>query len=61
MYDGHFVLQDTWNLLMWALHDGRLECLKLVLDSGTHVNLQDNVSAVSKSLYYMFAPKKRAQ
>ena len=46
-------LQNTsWRLLKWALDDGNLEHLKLVLDSGVQVDVQDDVSAGFLMLLY---------
>ena len=44
--DMHLSLQDEWTALMIASNAGQVECVKLLLDRGAVVNMQDKVSGV---------------
>ena len=39
-------LQDGWTALMRASVTGKVECMKVLLDMGSEVNMQDDVSGV---------------
>ena len=45
-YDILLSLQDGMNPLMWASYKGNIECVKLLLDRGAEVNIQNKVSEV---------------
>ena len=42
----HFSLQVGSTALMKASEEGQVECVKMLLDKGAEVNMQDNVSGV---------------
>ena len=42
----YFSLQDGWTALMKASEAGQVECIKVLLDRGAEVNMQDTVSGV---------------
>ena len=42
----HLSLQWGWTALMTASEAGQVECVKLLLDAGVTVNVQNEVSAV---------------
>ena len=42
----HLTLQDGWTALMVASHEGQVECVKMLLDRGAEVNMQNEVSGV---------------
>ena len=42
----HFSLQDGETALMKASEAGKVECIKVLLDRGAEVNMQDKVSGV---------------
>ena len=42
----HLTLQKEWTALMRASVTGKAECVKVLLDRGAEVNMQDNVSVV---------------
>ena len=42
----HLSLQVPWTPLMWASRNGHTECVKVLLERGAQVNMQDKVSAV---------------
>ena len=42
----HLSLQDGWTALMMASKAGHMKCIKVLLDKGAEVNLQDKVSGV---------------
>ena len=42
----HLSLQDGATALMMASAAGRVECIKVLLDRGAKVNMQDEVSGV---------------
>ena len=44
--DMHLSLQWGWTTLVKASEAGQLECVKLLLDAGVQVNVQNKVSAV---------------
>ena len=44
-YDMHLPFQDGRTALVVALHNGHMECVKVLLDRGADVNMQDKVSA----------------
>ena len=39
-------LQVPWTPLMWASYNGHTECVKVLLERGAQVNMQNEVSAV---------------
>ena len=39
-------LQDGWTALMMASENGHMECVKVLLDRGADVNMQNTVSVV---------------
>ena len=43
----HLSLQDGWAALMVASQEGQMECMKMLVDRGAEVNMQDVVSGVS--------------
>ena len=45
-HDMHLPFQDGYTALMVASGSGHMECVKVLLDSGAEVNMQDKVSAV---------------
>ena len=42
----HLSLQGGWTALMMASEAGQVECIKVLLDRGAEVNMQDKVSGV---------------
>ena len=42
--DMHLSLQWGWTALVKASHAGQVECVKLLLDAGVQVNIQNKVS-----------------
>ena len=42
----HLSIQNGWTALMKASEAGQVECVKLLLDRGTEVNMQNKVSGV---------------
>ena len=42
----HLSLQDGWTALLRASGAGHMECVKVLLDNGAEVNIQDKVSGV---------------
>ena len=42
----HLSLQDGWTTLMMASQAGQVECVKVLLEKGADVNMQDMVSGV---------------
>ena len=42
----HLTLQKEWTALMRTSVTGKAECVKVLLDRGAEVNMQDNVSVV---------------
>ena len=42
----HLSLQDGWITLMVASNTGKVECVKILLDRGARVNMQNEVSCV---------------
>ena len=48
----HFSLQDGWTALMKASKAGHIECVKVLLDRGAEVNMQNKVSGVIIHLVY---------
>ena len=42
----HLSLQDGWTAVMRASRAGHMECVKVLLDMGAEVNIQDKVSGV---------------
>ena len=44
-YDMHLPYQYGWTALMRASGSGHMECVKVLLDRGADVNMQDKVSA----------------
>ena len=40
------VVERAKTPLMWASCNGHMECVKILLDRGAQVNMQDEVSAV---------------
>ena len=42
----HLSLQDGWTALIKALTAGMVECVKVLLNRGAEVNMQDKVSCV---------------
>ena len=44
--DMHISLQWGWTALSMASEAGQVECVKLLLDAGVQVNVQNEVSAV---------------
>ena len=42
----HLSLQDGWTALMMASKAETVECVKVLLDGGVQVNMQDKVSGV---------------
>ena len=44
--DMHISLQDGWTALMKALWAGKVECVKVLLDMGAEVNMQNEVNGV---------------
>ena len=42
----HLSLQDGWTALMKASVAGKVECVKVLLDRGAEVNMQDKVIGV---------------
>ena len=44
--DVHLSLQDGWTALMMAVVAGQVECVKVLLDTGAEVNMQDKVIGV---------------
>ena len=49
IYDMYLSLQDQESPLMWALHNGNMDLVKLLLNKGAEVNMQDVVSEVQSS------------
>ena len=45
-YPMHISLQGQRTPLMWASNFGHTECVKVLLDGGAEVNMQDTVSIV---------------
>ena len=43
----HLSFQYGETALIWASREGRMECVKVLLDRGAKVNMQDQVSAIS--------------
>ena len=41
----HLSFQHGGTALIWASGSGHMECVKVLLDRGADVNMQDNVSA----------------
>ena len=41
----HLSFQNGWTALMWASGSEHMECVKVLLDRGADVNMQDKVSA----------------
>ena len=39
----HLSLQDGWTALMMASQAGHIECVKVLLDKGAEVNMQNKV------------------
>ena len=46
----HLSFQDGGTALVWASRYGFMECVKVLLDRGADVNMQDNVSAIVDQL-----------
>ena len=44
-HDMHLPFQDGWTALMRASLLGHMECVKVLLDRGADVNMQNKVSA----------------
>ena len=42
----HLSLQDGWTALMWAYDKRHMDCVKVLLNKGAQVNMQDQVSGV---------------
>ena len=42
----HLSLQNGWTALMKASEAGQVECMKMLLDRGAEVNMQNKVSGV---------------
>ena len=51
-------LQDGWTALMRASVTGKVECIKVLLDMGSEVNMQDNVSGVI--IHYVHAMQHKS-
>ena len=45
-YPMHVFLQEPKTPLMWASLNGHIECVKVLLDRGAQINMQNTVSAV---------------
>ena len=50
-HDMHLSFQDGGTALMKASESERLECVKVLLDRGADVNMQDKVSAAYKNIH----------
>ena len=48
----HLSLQDGLTALMMASEEGQVECVKMLMDRGAKVNMQNEVSGV---IYYVHA------
>ena len=46
-----YPLQDGWTALMKAFDSGHMECVKMLLDRGAHINMPDKVSGVTLRTY----------
>ena len=44
-HDMHLPFQSGWTALMKASESGHMECVKVLLDRGADVNMQNKVSA----------------
>ena len=42
----HLSVKDGWTALMMASDSGQVECVKVLLDRGAEVNMQDKVIGV---------------
>ena len=42
----HLSLQEGWTALLMASKAGHMECVKMLLDKGADVNMQDKVNGV---------------
>ena len=47
----HLSLQYGWTPLMWASCNGRMDCVKLLLDRGAELNVQNKVSEILSSSF----------
>ena len=45
LQDMHLPFQNEWTAPMMASGKGHIECVKVLLDRGAEVNMQDKVSA----------------